>query len=575
MLQGGTQHNLAAVKAQVDFIRSRFEGKGIEPSIVVHEHCGESGAIGAALESMRVLRGAGVSAFIGMDETADTTYQTTTNEDTRCSFCKNKCLRTFVDVLVGKDDSRRLIVGNSCEKGAVESVEDMRVIKARLDAKVKDTVNLVEFAATGAFKSFSPDLVTDPPSRLRVTAAQKHRGRLVDARVDLRIGIPRVLGMYSMAPLFRTYFESLGIQSRNVVFSDFTSQKLYKEGAKRGAIDPCFPSKLGIPHVHNLLYVKHARKPLDIIFFPMIDDVPSEMESAIGHRICPTITATPEATRAAFTKEVDLFAEKGIRFMNTFVNIGQPKLFERQMYEGFRDVLGVSPDENHRAVRAGLAALEAFSDQQRVVAKGALERLEREGGIGMVLLARPYHADHGINHDLVSEFQRLGYPIFTPGSLPVDDETLDRLFGEEVRQGIIADPLDITDVWKNAYSENSNWKLWAAKFAARHPNLIALEIGSFRCGHDAPIFAVVEKIIEQSGTPYFSFKDLDENKPSGSIKIRVETIHYFLQRFRKGLVQESERREVVGRELARRRARLEQESQSPAPLIQLKLREVG
>jgi predicted nucleotide-binding protein (sugar kinase/HSP70/actin superfamily) len=297
--------------------------------------------------------------------------------------------------------------------------------------------------------------------------------------------------------------------------------------------------------VHNLIYVKHEKKPLDIIFFPMIDDVPSEMTCAIGHRICPTIAATPEATKAAFTKEVDLFAAKGIRFMNTFVSIGQRQLFERQMYRGFKDVLGLSPAENRRAVEAGFASLEMFGVAQRAEAKAALDRIEHEDGIGIVLLGRPYHADPGISHGILSEFQKLGYPIFTPSSLPIDEGTLERLFGDEVRAGDIADPLDITDVWKNAYSENSNWKLWAAKFAARHPNLIALEIGSFRCGHDSPIFSVIEEIIERSGTPYFSFKDLDENKPSGSIKIRIETIHYFLKRFRKGLVQGAEVRSLV------------------------------
>ena len=83
--------------------------------------------------------------------------------------------------------------------------------------------------------------------------------------------MPRVLNMYSQTPMFTGYFASLGIQPQNIVYSDFTSEELYKEGAKRGAIDPCFPSKLGIPHVHNLLYKVHAKKPLDIIFFPMID----------------------------------------------------------------------------------------------------------------------------------------------------------------------------------------------------------------------------------------------------------------------------------------------------------------
>jgi predicted nucleotide-binding protein (sugar kinase/HSP70/actin superfamily) len=79
--------------------------------------------------------------------------------------------------------------------------------------------------------------------------------------------------------------------------------------------------------------------------------------------------------------------------------------------------------------------------------------------------------------------------------------------------------------------------VWAAKFTARHPNLVALEVSSFKCGHDAPIYGVIEGIIERSGTPYFSFKDLDENKPSGSIRIRVETIDYFLRRYREDIVK--------------------------------------
>jgi hypothetical protein len=71
----------------------------------------------------------------------------------------------------------------------------------------------------------------------------------------------------------------------------------------------------------------------------------------------------------------------------------------------------------------------------------------------------------------------------------------------------------------------------------RHPNLVALELSSFKCGHDAPIYTVVEEVVEHTGTPYFCFKDIDENKPTGSIKIRVETIGYFLKRYREDMVR--------------------------------------
>jgi len=112
----------------------------------------------------------------------------------------------------------------------------------------------------------------------------------------------------------------------NLIYSDYTSETLYKEGAKRGAIDPCFPSKVAIPHVHNLLYGHHKKKPLDIIFCPMIDDLPSDLKFVQDHRACPTVATTPEAVKAAFIKEGDIFKQNKILFLDTFVNPGKPAL---------------------------------------------------------------------------------------------------------------------------------------------------------------------------------------------------------------------------------------------------------
>ena len=166
-----------------------------------------------------------------------------------------------------------------------------------------------------------------------------------------------------------------------------------------------------------------------------------------------------------------------------------------------------------------------------------LDQIEREDRLAIVVLARPYHSDPGINHGVLVEFQKLGYPVLTQDALPIDADVLDRLFGDEVRRGDVPHALSIDDVWKNSYCENTNRKLWAAKFAARHPNLVAVELSNFKCGHDAPIYTAVEEIVERSGTPYFCFKDIDENRPASSIKIRIETIGYFLNRYREELVR--------------------------------------
>jgi activator of 2-hydroxyglutaryl-CoA dehydratase/predicted nucleotide-binding protein (sugar kinase/HSP70/actin superfamily) len=572
LLQGGTQYNLAAVKTQIDFIQSRFKGQ-TRPSIIVHEHCGEAGAIGAGLEAGRLWDNGRKSTFIGLEGVQRLTYTTTREEATRCHFCKNDCLRTFVDV---KTDvavkiqaprqtkvplmagAQRFIIA-TCEKGTVEDVSEMREIKGALDIIKKEHPNLVEIAANEVFRR--PDLpsVAEAPSRFILTSAQKKRAEQLRNRGKLRIGIPRVLNLYSTAPLFTGYFVSLGIKAENIVFSDFTSEELYKAGGKRGSVDPCFPSKLGIPHVHDLLMVAHAKKPLDMIFFPMIDCLPSALSGTQASRACPTVTATPAAVKAAFTKEGDLFAEKGVRFLDTFVNVSKPEMLERQMLQQFQDILGVSIEENHRAVVAGYENLARYDSKMRQRAREILDKLERENRIGIVLLGRPYHNDPGVNHGILEELQKLGYPIFTQDSLPVDEETLNRLFGEEVESGEIPDARSIADVWKNSYSENTSRKVWAAKYVARHPNLVAIELSNFKCGHDAPIYTVVEEIVEQSGTPYFCFKDIDENKPAGSIKIRIETIDYFLRRYREDFVLNKDKRNSIEEKLARYEARLRQE----------------
>jgi predicted CoA-substrate-specific enzyme activase len=573
ILQGGTQKNLAAVKSEVDFIRSHFHGTDHGPEVIVHEHCGESGAIGAAVEANRLYKNGHRTSFIGIDAVMKIGYRTTRNEETRCYFCKNNCLRTFIDVSVGDEldkssplpvfkskvplqaGERRLII-STCEKGQVEDVNAMRGIKAGLDAVKKENPNFVDLAAHEAWRPRNSKSVADPiPTRswkdsLFKKSSIDQRIALMKARATHRVGMPKVLNMYYYAPMFSAYLESLGVQPENIIYSDFTSQELYRTGAGRGAIDPCFPSKIGIPHVYNLVFQKHQKKPLNTIFFPMIDTLHQPLKNCSGSNACPTVTATPNAVKAAFTKEADVFAENGIQYLDPILNIHDTKLFGLQMWETWGPVLGLSEDENERACAAAYKAFDDYDADLKKRAREMLDQLERENRLGIVMLGRVYHHDPGLNHEIMEEFQKLGYPVFSQSYLPMDEDLLDRLFGEEVRAGNITHALDIKDVWKNAYSASTNQKIWAAKFTARHPNLVALEISNFKCGHDAPIYTVIEDIIENSGTPYFAFKDLDENKPTGSIKIRVETIDYFLKRYREDLLKKADAAKELERQLA-------------------------
>jgi activator of 2-hydroxyglutaryl-CoA dehydratase/predicted nucleotide-binding protein (sugar kinase/HSP70/actin superfamily) len=545
ILQGGTQNNLAAVKAQVDFLRAGFRGTGIEPEITVHPHCGEAGAIGAGLEATRLWRHGHPTTFIGLDAVPRIRYSTTCDEQTRCHSCKNACLRTFLDVHLAATEgseidsspdsgaaARRRIILASCEKGAAGSVEEVRLIKSKQDALRAAYPNLVERAASEVWRSRHPEHVADSPATRSWRASARRRTVLMRKREYLRIGIPRVLSLYAYAPLFSSYLESLGVRAENIVYSDFTTAEMYRSGSSRGSIDPCFPSKIAIAHFHNLLFKQHDRQPLDAIFFPMFDVLMSPLVNTRANNGCPTASITPETVEAAFTKESDLIAERGIRYIHPLVNLSHRKFFAHQMMQAWEPVLGLGKEENDRAIAVAFREQERFEAELRHESRQVLDRLEANGHLGIVMLGRPYHHDPGINHGIMDQFQNLGYPVFSQSTLPLDEDLLERLFGEEIRAGSSRHALDIGDVWKTAFSASSNHKLWAAKFTARHPNLVAVEFSSFKCGHDAPIYSAIDQIIERSGTPFFSFKDMDENRPAHSIRLRVETIDFFLKRYR-------------------------------------------
>ena len=203
------------------------------------------------------------------------------------------------------------------------------------------------------------------------------------------------------------------------------------------------------------------------------------------------------------------------------------------MFRVFKDVLKLTRNEHKQAVDNAFADFDGFENYRQQRGQQVINDLENSGKLGVVVLGRPYHNDPGINHEIFTNLQELGYAVLTQNDLPRNTLETMMLFQEDVNAGIIENHLDISDVWKNSLSTNVNAKLWAAKYVARHPNLVGVEFSNFKCGHDAPTYNVIEAIIEKSGTPFFYFKDMDENKPSGSINLRMETIDYFLKKYRK------------------------------------------
>jgi predicted CoA-substrate-specific enzyme activase len=160
ILQGGTHRNLAVVKAQVDFIAAKVP----DADIVVHPYSGEAGAIGAALCASEWMQTGASTRFPGYEVIEALEYTSTTNAHTTCTWCPVSCKRTFFDVRLPNGRGRpwsqvplaagweRVISGNSCPKGLLEDVNEMRVVKLKLESVKNEHPNTAEVVRETAFR---------------------------------------------------------------------------------------------------------------------------------------------------------------------------------------------------------------------------------------------------------------------------------------------------------------------------------------------------------------------------------------------------------------------------------------
>ena len=571
VLQGGTQYNLAAVKAQVDYIKERVPGA----EVYVHPHTGEAGAIGAALETIRVVQRRGYSTFIGLDQAINIKYSTKNDESTICHFCPNLCHRTFIDTQTSDGGTSRYIAGFSCEKGTVESKDALKELVAHRKKLKENFVNLCEYESRILFRSYyKPQSLPDSQHDLNESIVKHHwfkkskqqkvtrkfnasKRSDLDYRKTLRIGIPRVLNIWTTAPLWKVYFETLGIPKHHIIFSEETSEEMWKAGAKYGSVDPCYPSKVIQAHYHDLMFNKHStRKPIHFIFNPSITHIPSFVEDTVENTTCPIVSGSSCVTHAAFTKEKDYFEQFGIEHVTHAVTLEEKMMLKRQMFSMWQDRLKITEDESNFALDQAWQALDQLNADMEQRGMEILLDAERNNKMVLLLLARPYHLDPGLNHQVLEEFQAKGYPVLSIRSIPKDKAYLQRFFTEKNANGELENPLTVSDVWPENYSTNSVQKVWAAKFAARHPNVAVLDLSSFKCGHDAPTYGLIDSIIKESKTPYMALHDIDANKPSGSLKIRVSTFCHTLKRASETLEDNANKRSELEISIANRRQAL-------------------
>jgi predicted nucleotide-binding protein (sugar kinase/HSP70/actin superfamily) len=357
-------------------------------------------------------------------------------------------------------------------------------------------------------------------------------------RSQLRVGIPKVLNIWTTHQFWVGFLKALGVASENIIFSSDTSEEQGREfGKGRGTVDCCYPVKCMSGHYGELIFGQ--KKKINILFSPMIHSLPSLLYGHVVDTVtCTRVMAGPESVKAGFMKERDVFAENGIAYASPFVSLGDRNMVTEQLYTALKDIFELDREETERAVQAGFRALDNFTAKARQHSRDILSWCAKNQKPCILVLARPYHMDTGIGHEIEGELQAHGYPVLWLQYLPGDEDLMNWVFAEDLQAKRIKSPFDIIDVWTSSYSSNTNEIMWGAKFAARCPWITCVvRLSSYECGMDQPTYTPTQKIVEATGTLFFKFGDLDSTKPSGSIKIRVETIVHYMAKYSQQIIE--------------------------------------
>jgi predicted nucleotide-binding protein (sugar kinase/HSP70/actin superfamily) len=211
-------------------------------------------------------------------------------------------------------------------------------------------------------------------AKARSAAPSSSREPPAKPRAELRIGIPRVLNLWSTHQFWIGFFGALGVDARRLEFSSDSSEDQARQfGKGRGTVDCCYPVKCINGHYGELL-ARDRHHKIDVLFSPMIYSLPSYLNGhVVASLACPRVMAAPENIKAGFLKEKDVFAQHDVRYVSPMVSLGDSPLVPKQLYGSLRDVFpGLTLKDTQIAVRAGYDALESFGANLRARARATL-----------------------------------------------------------------------------------------------------------------------------------------------------------------------------------------------------------
>lgn len=437
--QGGVAANRAVVAA--------FEMVTGQP-IIVPKHHEVTGAIGCACIAMEEDKGQG-SSFKGFD-LSNKEYKISSFE---CKECSNRCEINRVVV----DREKPLFYGSRCEKYDVDR-------RASVATQFPDHFAEREEMLMREYKP-SVSIPEGAP----------------------RIGIPRSLLFYELYPFWQAFFKELGCE---VVVSDQTTKRIIHNGAERSVSETCFPMKVALGHVFDLI-----DKKIDYMFLPSIINLPLPDERMTDSFVCPYVQSFTYTVKSAID-----FKQAGVSVLEPVVYLQLDSKHRRKALQSVGSDLGKSKSDIARAVAAAEAHLAAFHSGLQERGKQVLADV-KPGEKAVLIIGRAYNTcDAGVNLEIPKKLNKMGIRCIPMDFLPLDSVRL---------------PED----WNNMYWRYGQKILSAGEIVANDTRLYPLYLTNFGCGPDSFVHQFFR---ERLGSKPCLVIEVDEHSADAGMITRCE-----------------------------------------------------
>jgi len=318
----------------------------------------------------------------------------------------------------------------------------------------------------------------------------------------MKIGIPKALFYYYYAPLWKTYFEELGLE---VELSPATSKNIVKRGVSLAVDEACLPIKAFYGHIDYL------KDKVDLLFIPRLVSV------ALKEYICPKFMGLPDMIKQKVTGlpiilEPVIDCSKNIKQMEkAFLCLGESLSADRRKVKEAWEKARANYLQFQSNIQQGkkyLSALdgEVFDDFE----KG----LNLSSNLKIGLIGHGYNIyDYGLSMQLIARLEKLGVSVITAENLAaclIDKQ---------------AQKLPKRMFWtlgKKALGSAMHWAELGGVDGI-------IYLSAFGCGSDSLIGDLIERFCRKRNYPILHLT-VDEHTGEAGMDTRIEAFIDLLER---------------------------------------------